>query len=146
MYSVLAFQNFKTCVSLFLSEGLKKIGDLHSTTVCMKRKHHVLVASTAKGCCKILCLSCSWRYHSSWVYFNLRFGGCTSVTPVKSGSGWWVGPGDGSPFLQEKDGAHFLSTPRQSQEGPFSGAERSLCSEEVWEADIHLFQNCLETN
>lgn len=54
-----------------------------------------------------------------------EFEGCTSVTPVKSGSSGWVDPGDGSPFLQEKDSACFLSTP--NQEGLFSGAERSQC-------------------
>lgn len=58
------------------------------------------------------------------------------MTPVKSGSGGWVDPGDGSPFLQEKDSACFLSTP--SQEGLFSGAS---VAEEAWEADIHLSQN-----
>lgn len=112
---------------LILIRRLKKIRRSSFNNFVYKRGSLCSGASTAKGCSKILCPSCSWQYPSSWVYFNLRIWRlhqCDSCEVRK----WWMGwPGDGSPFLQ-KDSACFLCTPRHGWEGLFSGAEGSQWS------------------
>lgn len=109
-----------------------------NNSVYEERKHHVLVASAAKGCCKILGLSCRWQYQSSWVYFNLR------IWRLHQWLLWSQEVVDGLTLVM---GAHFCrrtvhaSCPHPAKRGCSQGLREASVAEEAWEADIHLSQN-----